>query len=126
MKRIKTTPIKPKLRSKSLTEQMVSDVFGPDAVVGQGMMLVGGGRTAEVNGSTFAKLVVGGIFLAPEDWCGDDQGWQRWDCDVILVPKKKLAKNIAFKGSSLDMYLTGNGLTVGWTEQIYPTRKSLK
>ena len=110
--------------------ELVQQTFGDNAVMGSGMVLVGGGRTVEapeasgLNGK--AKVVIAGIVIADKDFANGDGEWQRWDCDVILIPRRIRTKNTIYRGASVDSYITG-GLQDerGWSEEVFPEKKKL-
>ncbi len=66
----------------------------------------------------YPRVLIGGIVLG--DFIGNERGWQMWECDIIIIPKKKFRKNKEPGGGArIDQLLTGGyEHRENWKEEI--------
>jgi len=78
------------------------------------------GGTVDVPGvGPISKMGMFGVAIDVPNMVNGDEAFQMWDCDVIIIPRKKYRKG--FKGMRADQVLTSGALGVpeSWEELIF-------
>ncbi len=81
-------------------------------------IVINGGRTVDVGEHTINKLTIFGVALSEKDMvCGDRES-QMWECDIIVIPRKKYRKG--FHGWRADQILCDKFAEPDkWEEEIF-------
>ena len=98
-----------------ITEQM----FGEGAIrLEEVRMVVSGRHPEQIKGQKINKMLLMGCALTPLDILGDDDSNQMWECEVIIIPRKKFRKG--FMGHRADQILADNFASEErWEEEIF-------
>lgn len=78
----------------------------------------GGDHAYDEKGKKHARVGIWGSTLCPKDITGGDKEFQMWECEVVLIPKRKYRKG--FPGRRADQILVDNFADPNsWDEQIF-------
>jgi hypothetical protein len=80
-------------------------------------IVLNGGRTVKVGEHTINKIGIYGSILTDKDIVQGDEEFQMWECEVIIIPRKKFRQG--FRGYRSDQVLACDfSNPEKWKEQI--------
>jgi len=102
-------------------DKLAENGYGEGAIRRTSARLVVRGGAERYDSGTGSQVVCNGMWgsiVGPNDITGGDPEFQMWDCEVIIIPKRKYRKG--FRGYRADQVLCANFADPNsWEEQIF-------